>query len=96
MGVDLENYDPDLAAVRLKAEAVNIEGIYALVDRLMNYRRLVRQAFDYVDAQARQSEGTTSIYRLKDHIGAINSRLSELQWSLDLDHVDIAELTDDG
>src|SRR5262245_2842787 len=92
---DLTARDPDLEAIHLAADKVGATGVQVLVAKLQNYRHLVRQCVDYVDYQARFSERTESTYRLKDHITAMNSRLSELEFALDLDHVDLNQLTDD-
>ena len=86
--------DPDIADVFLHADQVVPVGVQVLLNRLQSYRDIVREVADFVDAQAVQSNGTTSVYRLKDHIAAINARLMNLQWQLDLDHVALADLTD--
>jgi len=85
--------DPDLEQVWQHAGSVTAAGVQRLVTELQKYRSAVRHAFDFVDAQAARSQETTSIYRLRDHISAINIHLAQVQLELDLDHVDVADLS---
>lgn len=86
--------DPDLEEIWQHASGVNAAGVQLLVDKLQSYRDVVRSLFDQVDANAVRSEQTTSVYRLRDHIAAITMQMAEAEFRMDLDHVDLADLTD--
>jgi hypothetical protein len=87
--------DPDLEAVYLGADKIGATGVQQLCNALQSYRSLVRQAVDYCDQLADEAARTGSMLRLRECAAAMNTRLAELQWRLDLDHIDLNELTDE-
>lgn len=90
----MDDHDPDIADVFLHADQVVPVGVQVLLNRLQSYRQMIREVCDYADSQLTQSQSTTSVYRLKDHLAGIHTQLMHLQWQLDLDHVALSDLTD--
>jgi len=85
--------DTDLQQVYDAAGRVTPAGVRRLVDALQWYRDGVRLTFNLSEGYRADAAKTTSLDRINGCFDLSCSAIAELNWRLDLDHVDIGEVT---
>jgi hypothetical protein len=85
--------DTDLQQIYDAAGRITPAGVRRLVDALQWYRDGVRLAFVTVEGYRADAAKTTSLDRINGCFDLSASAVAELQWRLDLDHIDVGEVT---
>jgi len=89
----LNAVDRDLQAVYDAAGRVTPAGVQRLVDALQWYRDGANNTFEIVEGFNKDAHNTSSLERVRGCFDLAAASVAELKWHLDLDHIDIGEVT---